>query len=88
MKKLLQRNPKLAYNRRALEWEYWKTYDNLKFGITREMWFNQGKEGELTKYSALDRAIRKVFQENPHLRPRKEADEKRYELARMWKNSI
>jgi len=84
VRKLLQEKPKLRYNRRELEWEYWKKYDGLVFGITKEMWFNQGKQGGLTKYSALDRAIRKVFQDNPHLRSAPDANNKRYEQAREW----
>jgi len=60
LERLLQKNPKLKnpYLRRELEWTYWKTYDNLTFGITKDMWLNMGKG--LTKYSSLDRAIRIV----------------------------
>jgi len=83
--KLLCEKPKLRYNRRELEWEYWKKYDGLIFGITKEMWLKQGKEGGLTKYSALDRAIRKVFQDYPHLRPNKQANLQRYQQAEEWR---
>jgi len=82
---LLLKKPKLRYNRRELEWEYWKAYDNLKFGITKEMWLSQGQPGQLTKYTALDRAIRKVFQDYPNLRPQN--DIKRYEEAETFKQA-
>ena len=63
LERLLRRNPKLKnpFLRRNLEWQFWREYDNLIYGITREMWLNMGKEGGLTKYSSLDRAIRIVI---------------------------
>jgi hypothetical protein len=80
IERLLLRYPKLKnpYLRRYLEWEYWKTYDNLTFGITKEMWLNMGKPGGLTKYSSLDRAIRIVINK---LGLKKEWENARYQLA-------
>jgi len=80
VERLLQKNPKLKnpYLRRNLEWTFWRTYDNLIFGITREMWLNMGKEGGLTKYSSLDRAIRIVINT---LGLKEEWEKARYQLA-------
>lgn len=45
--KLLRRSPGLVHNRYLFSWEFWKKYDNLIFGITRDMWLAQGQEGDL-----------------------------------------
>ena len=77
---LLLKNPKLKnpYLCRNLEWTYWRTYDNLTFGITKDMWLNMGKEKGLTKYSTLDRAIRVVIN---RLGLKEEWEKARYSLA-------
>jgi len=87
LERFLQKNPKLKnpYLRRQLEWEYWKEFDNLKFGITREMWLNMGKEGGLTKYSSLDRAIRIVINK---LGLKEEWEKARYSLAEEKKKEL
>jgi len=82
--KLLRRKPGLVHNRYLFSWEFWSAYDNLVFGITKDMFLSQGQEGGLTRYSALDRAIRKVLEEHPELRPEK--DDKRYQESIKWKN--
>ena len=82
---LLQKNPKLKnpYLRRELEWAFWRTYDNLTFGITKDMWLNMGKG--LTKYSSLDRAIRIVVNK---LGLKEEFERARYNLAERQKKEI
>jgi len=80
VERLLQKNPKLKnpYLRRELEWTFWRTYDNLTFGITKDIWLNMGKEKGLTKYSSLDRAIRIVINK---LGLKEEWEKARYSLA-------
>ena len=80
LERLLRRNPKLKnpFLRRNLEWQFWREYDNLIYGITREMWLNMGKEGGLTKYSSLDRAIRIVINK---IGLKEEWEKARYQLA-------
>jgi len=84
VEKLLLKHPKLKnpYLRRELEWTFWCEYDNLSFGITKKMWLNMGKRGELTKYSSLDRAIRIVINK---LGLKEEWAQARYKLAEQKK---
>ena len=53
--------PKLRNETKKYEicWEYWKKYDGLLWGLTKEMWINQGKG--ITKYTALERVLRDIF---------------------------
>ena len=87
VERLLQKNPKLKnpYLRRELEWTFWRTYDNLTFGITKDIWLNMGKEKGLTKYSSLDRAIRIVINK---LGLKNSWEKARYKIAQEKKEEI
>jgi len=78
VKKLLQKYPQFASlkHRKELIWIYYKEFEGLKFGITKEMWFYR-----LTNSETISRAIRKCQEENPELRASEEEEKGRYEQA-------
>jgi len=58
LKDLLEEQPKLKKmeNRRLLIWEYWKQYDGIVWGISKENWLFR-----LTYPDYITRALRKVM---------------------------
>ena len=58
IKILLKEQPKLRNSKykRELFWEYWKRFDGLSFGISKEMWLYR-----ITNPEYLGRALRKVM---------------------------
>lgn len=59
IKLLLEEHPSLRAldKRREMIWLYWKTYDGLVFGVTKEMWIY----GRVTWPDYLTRSLRKVM---------------------------
>ena len=68
-KQLLIKYPPLRKlkNRAEAIWVYYKEFENLKWGITKEMWLYQ-----LTNPETISRAIRKCQELNPNLRASEE----------------
>ena len=63
------------FMRKQAHIKYWQLWDNLgKFGISFEQYVR------LTSAESISRAIRKVLEENPELRPSQKIQEKTAEL--------
>jgi hypothetical protein len=58
LKVLLEEQPRLrkSENKRELFWGYWKRFDGISFGISKEMWLYR-----LTNPEYLGRALRRVM---------------------------
>ncbi len=58
IKDLLIEHPRLQKleNRRELVWEYWKRFDGLSFGVTKENWLYR-----ITWPDYITRSLRKVM---------------------------
>jgi len=71
------RNPFLKKQR---IWKYWQEFEGIgEFGITLRQFIR------LTDAETISRAIRKVQEENPNLRPNLELEEKRSELVEEYR---
>lgn len=82
VKKLLEKYPELRKlkNRKEAIWMYYKEYEGLKFGITKEMWLYH-----LTNPETISRCIRAILEKNPEFRSEKEEEIKRYNQAEIFR---
>jgi len=83
VKKLLIKYPslrKLKFRKEAI-WQYYKKFEDLKFGISHDAWLYT-----LTNPETISRAIRKCQTDNPELRPPKEDDQDRYKQAKVYQD--
>ena len=77
VKLLLTKYPKFRTlkMRKPAIWGYWREFEGLKYVMTEPQFFR------FTKQSTIERAIRKVQEQNPKLRPSIEEQIKRYEAS-------
>ncbi len=78
---LLREKPLLRSlkTRREFIWEYYKKYEGLVFGISKELFLYR-----LSSMETISRAIRKCQEENPNLRASEEDEIWRHEEARSF----
>ena len=60
--KLLRKYPNLAKNRKLAIWYYWKKFEGIAVGITKQKWLT------LTSAETISRAIRRTQEKFPELR--------------------
>lgn len=83
IKLLLLKHPELRspFLRKQCHWAYWKEFEGINVGITERQYVN------LTSSETLSRAIRKIQEEHPDLRPTKEQEIKRYEMSNSYRRN-
>lgn len=82
VKLLLTKYPELRspFKRKQAHIKYWQEFEGVgNFGITLNQYL------KLTSAETISRAIRKVQQENPSLRPLPEEELKKYEKANLFR---
>lgn len=78
IKLLLTKYPKLRspFKRKQAHFAYWREFEEAgQFGITEREYIN------LTSAETISRAIRKVQEQNPELRPTKDLELEKYQMA-------
>lgn len=83
VEQLLRENPQLRSLKKRKEfiWEYYKKYENLKFGITKELWLYH-----LTNPETISRAVRKCQKENPDLKASEEDEKEKRKQSKIFSN--
>ena len=79
---LLLKYPKLRsiYQRKRAIFNYWQMFEGVNIGVTERQFVN------LTNPETISRAIRKVLNDNPKLKPSQELETKRYEKAEEFRS--
>ena len=79
---LLLKYPKLRsiYQRKSAIFNYWQMFEGVNIGVTERQFI------KLTNPETISRAIRKVLNDYPNLKPSQEVEVKRYEKAEEFRN--